>query len=71
MDEELQDEVVMNYVASPILSEFKNQRTPQRVMTLLCDMPGGSHDAGKGASFETTRQAQLIFTMMTRGSLPK
>ena len=47
MDEELQDEVVMNYVASPILSEFKNQRTPQRVMTLLCDMPGGSHDAGK------------------------
>ena len=40
-------ELVLDYYASPILAEFKRERTPARVMELLCNMPAGPHAAGK------------------------
>ena len=47
MDERLEDEMVLEYQASPILREFRKMKTPARLMQLLCDMPSGPHNAEK------------------------
>ena len=47
MDEQLEDELVLEYQASPILREFKKMKTPARLMQLLCEMPPGPHNAEK------------------------
>ena len=47
MDERLEDELVLEYQASPILREFKKMKTPARLMQLLCEMPSGPHNAEK------------------------
>ena len=47
MDENLEDEMVLGYQASPILRRFKKMKTPVRLMQLLCDMPSGPHNAEK------------------------
>ena len=47
MDERLEDELVLDYQPSPILRDFKKDRTPARIMGLLCDMPTGPHNAEK------------------------
>ena len=47
MDEQLEDELVLEYQASPILREFKKMKTPARRMQLLCEMPPGPHNAEK------------------------
>ena len=47
MDEQLEDELVLEYQASPILREFKKTKTPARLMQLLCEMPPGPHNAEK------------------------
>ena len=44
MDEQLEDELVLEYQASPILREFKKTA---RLMQLLCEMPPGPHNAEK------------------------
>ena len=43
MDESLEDELVLDYKASPILDGYKRYRTPAHVMTILCEMPTGPH----------------------------
>ena len=47
MGERLEDELVLDYQPSPILRDFKKDRTPARIMGLLCDMPTGPHNAEK------------------------
>ena len=47
MDEDLEDEMALEYQASPMLREFKKMKTPSRLMQLLCDMPSGPHNAEK------------------------
>ena len=47
MDERLEDELVLAFQPSPILRDFKKDRTPARIMGLLCDMPTGPHNAEK------------------------
>ena len=47
LDEKLEDELVLDFHPSPILSEFRKERTPARIMELLCNMPAGPHTAGK------------------------
>ena len=47
MGEDLEDEMALEYQASPILREFKKMKTPARLMQLLCDMPSGPHNADK------------------------
>ena len=47
MDGDLEDEMALEYQASPILHEFKKMKTPARLMQLLCDMPSGPHNAEK------------------------
>ena len=46
LDEKLEDEV-LDFHPSPILSEFRKERTPARIVELLCNMPAGPHNAGK------------------------
>ena len=47
MDERLEDELVLEYQASPILREFRKMKTPARLMQLLCEVPSGPHNAEK------------------------
>ena len=47
MDGDLEDEMALEYQASPILRDFKKMKTPARMMQLLCDMPSGPHNAEK------------------------
>ena len=47
MDERLEDELVLECQASPILREFRKMKTPARLMQLLCEMPSGPHNAEK------------------------
>ena len=47
MDGDLEDEMALEYQASPILHDFKKMKTPARMMQLLCDMPSGPHNAEK------------------------
>ena len=47
MDEDLEDEMALEYQASPMLREFKKMKTLSRLMQLLCDMPSGPHNAEK------------------------
>ena len=47
MNERLEDELVLDYQPSPILRDFKKDRTPARIMGLLCDMPTGPRNAEK------------------------
>ena len=47
MDESLEDELVLDYKASPILDGYKRYWTPAHVMTILCEMPTGPHQAEK------------------------
>ena len=47
MDGDLEDEMALEYQASPILHDFKKMKTPARLMQLLCDMPSGPHNAEK------------------------
>ena len=47
MNERLEDELVLDYQPSPILRDFKKDRTPARIMGLLCDMPTGPCNAEK------------------------
>eukprot|EP00439_Symbiodinium_sp_Y106_P080074 s2620_g18.t2 len=45
--ESLECELVLDYKASPILDGYKRYRTPAHVMTILCEMPTGPHQAEK------------------------
>ena len=47
MDESLEDELVLDYKASPILDGYRRYRTPAHVMTILCEMQTGPHQAEK------------------------
>ena len=47
IDESLEDELVLDYKASPILDGYKRYWTPAHVMTILCEMPTGPHQAEK------------------------
>ena len=47
MDGDLEDEMALEYQASPILHDFKKMKTPARLMQLLCDMPSGPRNAEK------------------------
>ena len=47
MDERLEDELVLGFHPFPILHGFKKDRTPARIMSLLCDIPTGPHSAEK------------------------
>ena len=47
LDEKLENELVLDYRPSPILSEFRKQRNPAAIMDMLCNMPEGPHSAGK------------------------
>ena len=47
LDHELEYEVCMTFSESPIASNYQSSRTPERLMTLLCELPNGPHDATK------------------------
>ena len=47
LDETIENEIVLEFNASPIHHEFKPYRTPAVVMQLLCDMQSNPHQAEK------------------------
>ena len=57
LDEKLEDELVLDYHPSPILSEFREERNPAAIMDMLCNMPEGPHTAGKERLLRALAQA--------------
>ena len=65
MDGDLEDEMALEYQASPILHDFKKMKTPARLMQLLCDMPSGPRNAEEKRGYSGSLQQLLTITMKT------
>ena len=64
MGEDLEDEMALEYQASPILREFKKMKTPARLRQLLCDMPSGPHNPEKERLLRELQQPSTTVTKM-------
>ena len=47
LDYDLEDEVIMDYLPPPLTIKFRDERCPQKVMSVLCELPNGPHDAAR------------------------